>query len=259
MNYLKKSLLLLMAFGLVHTYSIAQENSTKKELGELYFVSETFVEPENHEVFIEYNKAYKKLADEQKGPEYYVMNANGSYRFSGSFGKEISGLGDFYKKWGDWNAKPDVKKLNEKYGYTESYYNTVIWRHAPELSYSKGESTADVAFNYRRYTEYYIKSDKVNEFKEIIKGYIAEYTKLGVEVKITSLWNVMGREAPCLMVVDDYKDEEDWVMSVKEYTEKTKENEQLKELSKRFYNTLRKTEQYEGYYMKDLSHSNEDN
>ena len=254
MKKLKTHMLLLMILSLSNSCSHAQEKEVK---GDLYFVSETFIAPENITVFKEYNKAYKKLADEKNGPEYFVNHADGSYRFGAKFGTEMSDLADFYKKWGEWSAEPDVKALNDKFQYTEDHYNVAIWRHSPELSYSiKGDSKDTVTYQYRRYTEYYVKTDKVDEFKNIIKEYIAEYTKLGVDVKITCFWNLMGREAPCLMVVDYYIDEENWVLSKKKYEEHTKENEKITELSKRFLAVLRKSKDYEGYYVKNLSHYN---
>ena len=258
MKKLIKILLLPIVFGMVQVCAVAQENDSEKEKGDLYFVSETTVKPENRDAFMEFLKAYKKIADEKSGPDYGVVLADGAFRFPGNIGKEISGLGEHFKKWDEWNKNADIKALIDKYGYTEEYYSGVIWRYAPDLSYSSEGAETDVDRNYRRYTEYYVKADKVEEFSKIIKEYIQEYKKIGVDEEISSLWNVMGREAPCIMIVSSYEDEGAWVASDKKHEVLTKDNETIKALAKRFRAALRKYESYEGYYRKDLSHYNEE-
>jgi len=225
--------------------------------GNFYIMHEWNISPDNYDAFVEWSKEYKKVAEKTKAKSYEAVYSNGNFSFIFFAGNKQEDIQKFEKENDDWEmAHPELDALYKKYSYSARSVNATYWQSAPDLSYVPDNyKPGDYSHSYIRFGDNYIKMDKVEEAKQIIKEYIAEYRKQKVEFKVSIYWNIMGEGWPMLRIMTQWEDAVEWATSVKALNEKFKDNKTIEELGKRFRAVLRESNSYEGFRRPELSHT----
>ncbi|MEZ4829980.1 MAG: hypothetical protein R3C61_27410 [Bacteroidia bacterium] len=225
--------------------------------GDLYSVQIEYVTPEHQLEYNEWGKAFKKLADDTHGVNFFVFQDNNSYSYVTNIGQKPTALNDHKTAWDNWGkANPAAEELFKKYHHTQSHSSRELWwidlnhSYMPD-KYSPAENPA-----YLRRTIVYLKVGEEAAATKLIEQYVAEYKKHQISVPFTIYWNIFGHETPCFGVTQFFQSREEWVKVEKEIQEKIGK-EQLMKWQGEWFKMSRKIEDYENWIRNDLSHNNE--
>jgi hypothetical protein len=248
-----KAIITLLLIPFITTGSYGQESES--EQGDLIYIISDNVSPSNYPDYEQWIKEFKAIADKTGAPSYSVSDNEEGMSFFMNIGKTMAGMDETNKKFGDWStANPNIAELQKKYGHTSNYGKTSLWRHSPGQTYVPEGYDNSVARTYTRIGTNWIKTGMGKKFNEVIKEYIAEWTRAGITASTNTYWNVFGEEQGCVVFVTNYADMDAWMASRAEINEKVGEAK-LKELNDKLMSTLRKQEQSESWSRPDLGHT----
>ena len=92
--------------------------------------------PDNYDEYVEWGKAFKKLADETKFKDFFVGSDNQSFFYVWELGTDAVSIDQHGEDWGKWSkANPAVDELYKKYSHTIDYRKRELWRVDRKHSY----------------------------------------------------------------------------------------------------------------------------
>jgi len=226
-----------------------------QEKGDLIYIETEHVNPQHVADYLAWAKAYKALADETGGHDFYVSSGIGSFSYIHNIGPEYAGIETLMTERDAWmKANPKAGELYDQYGNTVDHVTRSLWRHSPKYSYDT-EGSPESNNTYTRLFTGYIRQGQNKAVGELLAEYKQLWKENDLGVPYGIYFNVFGEEQTCMLVVQDFKDRAAWAAFDKVVNDKIGK-EKLAELDKKWNQVLRKMEASEATPHVELSHIN---
>jgi hypothetical protein len=237
-------------------YSYGQEEAKKEKAASLILIHEDVVHPSKVSQYEACSKELVSLLKTHADTEIkYGVAMTNDFRYL-----SVTPLHNFaeldknvwaglYEKAGKETMQDLFGRFDECYDQHKSYM--MVLNH--ELSYNpNNENMMTDGQNYRRWQEYHVYADKVDEGIKIAQEWKELYESSGVETGYRMYTNGMGMDFGTFIVINWAKDVND--MNAKQMAAQKLLGEKAMELQKRTMAISREYKTYDGWMRLDLSY-----
>jgi hypothetical protein len=234
---------------------LAQE---EEQEAQAYYLMEVVVKPS---MIAEYEAAVKEIASlNSQYQSTYPWNGFSAVDFHYYFSipmKNLADIDNMYKEDSKLNEKmgeEKSKEIEKRFAGTYEYVRECMIYSSPDLSYTPKSPRLqpDDEANYRFWIWYYVQPEKIKEFQEVLKKFVA----LAKSKNVTDGYDIysggIGMDVPAYIVAFVAKSAADFEVNY----EKTWEllGEEGKELMQKLVALTRKREIKTGWFRPDLSY-----